>query len=295
QINVISLPDRTSRRFDMEKLRLALGLEWNYIEALPAHDSLVGGIIDWVNAKFAWPHNIDELAMSSQDLDLWSSDIPGTPARISSPPPYRPITCATKNSDVANFSSSLPEYLVLTPARIACWHSHLSIIHRLANELTTGDTGVAFILEDDVDMEIDIAHQLRGLWPLLPELWDIVFLGHCWSDEHRGRLLSPGLSKSLIDDTSFQLYESTSPKCTHAYALSRIGARRLLLHLRYSPFAYSRAIDQAFSWLVESGRLKSFSVVPSLAVQRKIADSDVMVGKGAGSKWIDTLTKGVFS
>jgi len=73
--------------------------------------------------------------------------------------------------------------------------------------------------------------------------------------------------------------------------LSRRGARRVLLHLRHAPFAYSRAVDQALAWLVRSGRLRAFSVVPPVVVQRKIASSDVMPGRG--SVWKDRLFDGV--
>ena len=46
---------------------------------------------------------------------------------------------------------------------------------------------------------------------------------------------------------------------------------------------------------MESGRLKGFSVVPSLVIQRKVTESDVMPGKGVGSRWKDSLTNGVFA
>ncbi|KAF8143288.1 hypothetical protein K438DRAFT_1876346 [Mycena galopus ATCC 62051] len=63
----------------------------------------------------------------------------------------------------------------------------------------------------------------------------------------------------------------------------------------HPPFAYSRAIDHALAWLVRSGRLNSFSVIPSLAVQTKVGKSDVMPipGKGKGSRWRDRLVHGV--
>lgn len=80
------------------------------------------------------------------------------------------------------------------------------------------------------------------------------------------------------------LHPSESPKCTHAYVLSRPGARRILQHLLYPPFAYSRAIDQALAWLAQSGRIKSFSVMPSIVVQRKKDSSDVTPGLGRGTK-----------
>jgi hypothetical protein len=92
-----------------------------------------------------------------------------------------------------------------------------------------------------------------------------------------------------------RLHPSFGPKCTHAYALSRSGARRLLLHLRHPPFAYSRALDQAFAWLVQSGRIRAYSVVPSVVVQRKVGGSDVMYGQeGMGSGWKERLVRGVF-
>jgi hypothetical protein len=87
------------------------------------------------------------------------------------------------------------------------------------------------------------------------------------------------------------LHPAHAPKCTHAYALSVSGARRLRAHLRHAPFAYSRAVDQALAWLVSSGRLNAFSIVPPVVVQRKVGSSDLMLGKG--SEWRETLYDGV--
>ncbi|KAF8143308.1 hypothetical protein K438DRAFT_1994029 [Mycena galopus ATCC 62051] len=164
--------------------------------------------------------------------------------------------------------------------RIACWHSHLSAIQRAS---THARDKAALILEDDVDMEADIKEQLSSIWSLLPSDSDIVFLGHCWSNE-------PHTSTTL-------LHPSRGPLCTHAYALSPTSTKRLLLHLMHPPFAYSRAIDHALAWLVRSARLNSFSVVPSVVVQRKVGKSDVMpmAGKGKESGWRDRLVHGVLA
>lgn len=68
-----------------------------------------------------------------------------------------------------------------------------------------------------------------------------------------------------------------------------------MAHLLYPPFAYSRALDQAYSWLIFTGRIQSYSIVPSIVVQRKIATSDVDAGeRGLGSEWRDGLVHGVF-
>jgi GR25 family glycosyltransferase involved in LPS biosynthesis len=344
KIYVISLRNRYRRRADMENLRLSLQLDWTYVDALDAESPLVSQIMDWVrvlrigpphildeandtrvasnllpdNITFAWPRDIDTLARSKDKLDLWNTDVwPSPIMSFLKPASYLPITCATKNYCLIEYTTKLKEHLILTHPRAACWHSHLSVIHDIANNDSPDGTGVSLILEDDVDMEQDIREQLAYLWPSLPVDWDIVFLGtfssrafnaskfnicylgHCWSVEAGDGPLPPQIplghtiNKSESSSNS-RLYIARKPKCTHAYALSRTGARRLLLHLRYPPFAYSRAIDQAISWLVESGRLKGFSIVPSLVIQRKVTESDVMPGKGMGSQWKDSLTKGGF-
>lgn len=69
---------------------------------------------------------------------------------------------------------------------------------------------------------------------------------------------------------------------------------KLVQHLRHPPFAYSRALDQAYVWLIMSGRVESYSVVPSVVVQRKVTWSDVDGGEtGLGSEWKETLADGI--
>ena len=144
--------------------------------------------------------------------------------------------------------------------------------------------------------------------------WDIVFIGkdfppittmiflhapkfpgHCWSNEsHYSPLSLPNSAQNSVQGFRTTLHPSFNPECTHPYALSHPGARRLLLHLRYPPFSYSRALDQALSWLLRGGRLRAYSVTPSLLVQRKSGESDVMMGnQGMGSEWKENLEKSV--
>ncbi|KIJ60543.1 hypothetical protein HYDPIDRAFT_117069 [Hydnomerulius pinastri MD-312] len=103
---------------------------------------------------------------------------------------------------------------------------------------------------------------------------------------------SPDNISSPSIEGATNLHPSFGPKCTHAYALSLSGARRLLQHLRYPPFAYSRTLDQALAWLIRSGRLRSYSVVPSVVVQGKTVSSDILTG--IGSEWREGLQNGVF-
>lgn len=202
KIYVISLRNRYSRREDMEKLRLSLQLHWIYVDALDANSPLVSQIMDWVKVlrtgpphildegnitqvpskllpdsiTFAWPGDIETLARSKDKLDLWSTGVWPSPITSFWKPtttPYPLIACATKNYSLTKYSTMLKEHLILTLPRVACWHSHLSVIHDIVNN----GFGVSVILEDDVDMEQDIRNQLAYLWPTLPADWDILFLG----------------------------------------------------------------------------------------------------------------------
>lgn len=105
-------------------------------------------------------------------------------------PALAPLTCASKNYVMGPpFDAGLPGYMLLTPAKIACWYSHLEIIRKVAeggagDDMKSGEAAnnpqadaVTVVLEDDVDMERDIHARLREVWGLLPGEWDIVFLG----------------------------------------------------------------------------------------------------------------------
>ncbi|KAI0063247.1 hypothetical protein BV25DRAFT_1786125, partial [Artomyces pyxidatus] len=322
---VISLPQRADRREDMEHLRNILHLRWTYLDAADAASPAnvhIDGTSPLALPTFHWPDDIDRLVHSQEAMLPLGADVWPLPytraesdgsvsaetadpfwfaplrAKASFPHPLPPLACASGDQLLAPFSQDLPPYKRLTPAKVACWHSHLQAIRQIAN----GGDSAALVLEDDVDMERDISARLRALWDALPDSWDIVYLGHCWSNESALpalRVISSHALAPLDSDTSTSiparnltaLHPSVSPKCTHAYALSRAGARRVLAHLRHPPFAYSRAIDQALAWLVQSGRLQAFSVVPPLVVQRKVAGSDVMPGRG--SAWREGLFDGV--
>jgi len=234
----------------MEKLRLALGLDREYIDALPTNDSLVGRILNSVHSlrsrnpyspwqhpsPFIWPNNIDDLAIPRDEIGLWSIDFQELLSQDLLVSPYLPLTYARNHYDIAEYSS-LREYFILTPPRIACSHSHLTAIHKIANSISV-TPGTALILEDDVDVEVDILSQVSALWPNPSRRLRYRFLAayrfhtrihmlihiqaiHCWSDESLGRPLTSGEGTF----SASRLFYPTKPKCTHAYALSRMGAR----------------------------------------------------------------------
>jgi GR25 family glycosyltransferase involved in LPS biosynthesis len=198
KIFVISLPHRNDRRQKMEILRKALNLRWTYVDAIESSDERVDLIIDRVReqrhdhgnrtddllAPFRWPDDIDPLAASGEALepsgsDLWTlsplSELTGNAKNYSRQDlASTPLLCNTQNDTVTPHVPNLPEYRILSPAKIACWCSHLSVIRQVANERKPE---VTIVLEDDVDMERDIRERLGSVWNLLPATWDIVFLG----------------------------------------------------------------------------------------------------------------------
>ncbi|RDB27273.1 Lsg locus putative protein 4 [Hypsizygus marmoreus] len=299
RVYVLSLPRRSDRQKDMEHLRKTLGLQWTYVEAIGTHNAMIKRIMDSVRSireknfyerPFLWP---DVLPPLSERIDLWSPEflVETDPSTHSI---EKPMLCATKNNTVRSYKPNLPTHLILTPARVACWLSHMSIIQTIANDDALKAEDAAIVFEDDINMERDIGQRLEHLWPFLPRDWDIVYLGHCWSNESFYPALNTHENFTAISNTASvsHIHPSKSPLCTHAYAVSRTGARRILLHMRYPAFAYSRAVDRAMAWLIQSRRLKSFSIVPSIVVQRKVGKSDIMPEKG--SKWKDDLFDGVY-
>ncbi|KAF8433793.1 hypothetical protein L210DRAFT_3556189 [Boletus edulis BED1] len=275
-------------------------LTWTVVDAVPSNATLVNRIFDWVTlyhtessskvlgtSSFRWPEEINALSVSTHEpwkqsgSDTWAETSPSSkpkfPGKFGSST-YANLACATEDDSILALANDTPNWMVLSPAKVACWHSHVSAIRRFverqdAHDRHRGDD-VAVILEDDIDMEKDISIRLSQIWTFLPVGWDIVFLGHCWSDE--------SYYPALTEFADTYLHPSYHPKCTHAYALSLSGVRRLLQHLRYPPFAYSRALDQAYAWLIWSGRLRSYSIVPSLIVQKSssMSTNDLTVPEG---------------
>jgi len=157
----------------------------------------------------------------------------------------------------------------LKPVEIACWQSHIEVLRRIAD----GDDDVALIFEDDIDMEWDLERRLRYLWSFLPDNWDMVLIGHCFSSEYE---------KEHVWGNSY-LHPSSWAMCTHGYAVSKKSAARLVRFLRSPLFAYSRPIDHAFIMLNSDKHINSFSVYPPIVTQSSRTTSDIFGDMGPGN------------
>ncbi|ORY87454.1 hypothetical protein BCR35DRAFT_338770 [Leucosporidium creatinivorum] len=151
----------------------------------------------------------------------------------------------------------------LNAATLATWNSHIRTLQLMKRN---GDQD-ALILEDDVDFEWDLARLWATAKRRLPEDWDSVYLGHCWSHElHKPAYLHPSL------------HQATQPRCLHAYAVSRLGASSLHAALSDPWLAYQAPIDVALAALVARESLNSFSLQPPLIIQSKDLFFDISPG-----------------
>jgi GR25 family glycosyltransferase involved in LPS biosynthesis len=226
---VISLADRQDRREQMEFLRTIQDLTWTVIDAVPGNATLVNRILDWValhrteskkidTLGFRWPEEINALSVSHESLkqsgsDTWAETLPSSKPKSgkSGPSTYSSLPCAIEDDSIPTFTNGTPEWMVLSPAKVACWHSHISAIRRFVEGQDSHDRrrrdNVAVILEDDIDMEKDISARLSQVWTFLPAGWDIVFLGKygdiftpilCNTSEPLRSELFHDLSRSLL-------------------------------------------------------------------------------------------------
>ncbi|KAL5523176.1 hypothetical protein ACEPAF_1443 [Sanghuangporus sanghuang] len=283
-IYVVSLARRTDRRRIMDLVKGTLDLDWVYFDALDKEDDLVDVIMHSVANQrtdsassvpltmtaFSWPDTLEDVRLES--LGAESHSYGALRFRHTS---IDQLVCATGDNTIPTYAnvSSIPFHMRLSRGMIACWYSHVElmaeIVRRTAHitrDSWDGREGVSVVFEDDVDVEWDLKKRVARMWRDLPRYWDIVMLGHCWSNESTNPPITP----------SSALHPSHKPKCTHGYVLSPFGARNLLMHLTYPPFAFSRALDQAIAHLIRTRRIQSYSVVPSIVVQRRCprADSD---------------------
>lgn len=191
-IYVVSLARRTDRRQKMELIREALGLQWQYEEALDKQNSTVDRILhsvdklrrDGAYEQFAWS---EDRALSSGDFDL-NSIFPGHEDSTAYDLDSHPLFCAVKDNIVPVYPkvSEVPLHLSLSRGMVACWYSHLQVMWRVAQQTShlglaskawDGKEGVAIVFEDDIDVEWGLKKKLENMWADLPRDWDIVFLG----------------------------------------------------------------------------------------------------------------------
>ncbi|CAG8515977.1 5483_t:CDS:1 [Acaulospora colombiana] len=152
----------------------------------------------------------------------------------------------------------------IAPNHKTCYVSH----YRVFESIVSNGYSSALVLEDDIDLEINISSIMIDIYRILPADWEMLYLGHCtW--EGNGELVG--------NASDFKLLKSTAPACTHAYAVSLLGAKKLIREL----VRPSRPVDLEISNKIESGIITSYSLEPSVIVQWKSKDNPSDVSPGS--------------
>jgi hypothetical protein len=113
-----------------------------------------------------------------------------------------------------------------------------------------------------------------------------------------------------LPGTSY-LHPSSLPLCSHAYALTKKSAARIVRLFRNPLYAYSRPLgesrqvirrtgysillnaDHGFLYLYTWHLTRLFSVYPAIVTQSKVTESDIVPGIGAGEEFylVDSALK----
>ncbi|KAH8825169.1 hypothetical protein DL96DRAFT_1612141 [Flagelloscypha sp. PMI_526] len=163
------------------------------------------------------------------------------------------------------------EWELMDAPRIACWLSHYDLLRKIAE---SDEEGPQLILEDDVDLEWDIQQRLQHIWSYIPN-WDVVYLGHCYSD---GAHQPPLPGQPYLRHTGHVM-------CTHAYAIMPSAARKIVRYLRSPLFAFSRPIDHMFNAGLMPG-LTVLLIEPAIAIQMPKDMLPSSIGTGEFKQWL---------
>jgi glycosyl transferase family 25 len=186
---------------------------------------------------------------------------------------------------------------------IGCALSH----RRLYEDMVANGWERMLVLEDDVVPRTEALAALPDALRELPPTWELCYLGY-WQNEivtlnRRLRratyvALAPlGLSRWRLGEALRLLPRSISPHlrragrhmCTHAYAVTREGARKLAA--AQTPVAYSA--DQLLAMAVLQARVDAYAAFPVLFDQESLEHSvayastvgtDVGEGRAAGRR-----------
>lgn len=133
----------------------------------------------------------------------------------------------------------------LKSSEISLSLKHIKIIREVAEKYE-----YALVLEDDVILCDNFVEEFLESHNQLPDNWDIAWVGTCC-----------GLHAPTSEDK--RVYRVNGSRCTHAYAISNIGAKKVLSELKYC----NTGADFFFNLLIEKFNLNNYWFEPALAIQ----------------------------
>lgn len=227
------------------------------------------------------------------------------------------ISDKAKPYDVRN-----PPKKPVRPAELGCWRSHAQVWAHIASSGITS----ALILEDDADFTSSIQEVMSDIDTHLRRLtgaprgepyginnsdssWDVLTLGHCygegeegppaakfpkaakiweaWEDQYAPAMDQYRIYLPLSSSNRIRVLLPTyAPICTTGYAVTKMGAMRLLYNVGGPGGALEMPVDMLMAEKFKAGLLKGYTTVPSLMAQWKWGtwrDTDVQGEPEEGS------------
>lgn len=190
---------------------------------------------------------------------------------------------------------------------LGVWRSHANVWR----QILTDNIATALILEDDVDFSRHIRDILAPVSTHLPQMtgsspdamwglekgneWDVLSLGTCWNEsppakEHPNFQLKPTWIDKYAPprggQRTRQLQYTFVAVCTQGYVVTKAGAGWLLYNMGGPGARLNKAVDMAMLDAFRSGRLRGYTVVPSVFAQFKYGD-----GRDSDVQPMETQTK----
>lgn len=136
--------------------------------------------------------------------------------------------------------------------RIACHYSQIKLIKKFLN---SSDKTI-FIFEDDLDYNLpkDYKNIISDSMENIPNDWDIVFFGRCWDNCNK------------MKNIKNNLYQVFSPKCRHAYGLTRKGAEKIL---KYTVPMVNNG-DNMYAENINNGNIIAYAIHPNIFSQNRV-------------------------
>ncbi|CAG8519195.1 4263_t:CDS:1 [Diversispora eburnea] len=149
----------------------------------------------------------------------------------------------------------------LSPRHKACYVSH----YKVYESIVTHGYNSSLILEDDIDLEEDIKRiVVEEVLPYLPENWELLYIGSCFA----GGIWDGDVSLNG-ESFEYKLLPFKSPLCNHAYAVSLVGAQKLLNYL----VDVDIPIDLYLRKIMDAGNITEITLIPS-AITQWISDDN---------------------
>jgi GR25 family glycosyltransferase involved in LPS biosynthesis len=200
-----------------------------------------------------------------------------------------------------------PEATHPNDGAVKAWLAHIDILKFVIQN----DYETALIVEDDIDWDVDIKKQtvllaeaVRNFTKTPPEVtapyglaWDILWIGNCgdeWEPDWEtvlyddGRVIShdkyTGWAKGYVErlpENRRAVYTSSRPICTHAFAVTREGAKKLL---DYVVDGQNEAYDVKLMQGCNDKKVNCITVTPEIMHEYRAPDVTGWVEKTNGKE-----------